>query len=889
MRHLMLVVAAFLALSGALRAQEPATPEDVAWINQALSRAQELLDNGDTDTAYDLIARANDYTFERDFGAYAEKWLPNFMFAKYFRRPDKQDWSEVERFAGSVSVGLDTPAFRDRPERTEALLLLGEALSADNRFAEAEPIVEGAFRASLGVWGLESVHIRAAYTVAEVKSLLSRSDADEARAIAFDFYTPGGPIEDFEYAFLRYLDLNARRNDRGANDDAATLASGAHAFLEYLAGDVEVTESDRSFYSAFAALLLAENEEYDQALEIWLARQAYLDQLGAFDREYFLGGQRIAGVLIRLGRHAEARNIMQDYIDTADREGYGERDVVALFYRDLAYVASIYEQDHLEQLYYRKAYAETRRVRSANHVDVLALKPFIDVTASDIGSFAFAAEIGARADTPFQVLPDASDVMRMFLEGNYLALKTSLEGLGFSDPAVLLNRAMASAVLGDYDGMRANLKMGREQARKMPDGPVQADSPYFDLVEVLGTVWGTSHRTRDAEAPLARLAARQESLTPPERSLFLALSLMKDFQEGTEPLIIDGLKTWRAQFDPTREQNVWDAFSMMLAVEIGYSHLKPDEAEAQYDSVIVLMDRMPSLVLAREYAEFVRYMNGAGYAESDEGMAAMGALVNTIRPQVPPDHILQASTQFGYANALWARERYDEAFRAIQSAAEFYRASPYHRADTLAFLLSQQSLLLVVQGKTELGLAIARETYEQLDTRSARADLALTVISNYVYALRSFGDNEKATQIAREHVADHEFMEKLIYHQKAELLINLGAAEAMSGSYDAARRAFIEAEAAVPGDVFVAKLTLSRVSYQRGWLEYTTGNLSRSFDYMSQASDVYHEYRAELARRQTSGRVEQHSEGMFLVTELANVGWEYAQQLDVGSPALSSK
>jgi len=877
---LCLLIAALAAPVGALRAQDmpPATQEDKDWINASLVRAQELIDQGDLDLAYDVIARANDYTFERNFDPYAEKWLPNFLFAKFYRTFDKRDWSEVERFAASVTAGLDTPEFRDRPERIEAALLLGEALAADERWVEAEPIVEGAFRDSIGVWGLENVHIRAAYTRAELKSLLDREDAEKARQVAFDFYVPGGPVEDYEYAFLRYYNLNALHT-KHRYTNTQMLADEAQSFLDYLTGDVEVTGADKSFYRGFAALLLYENSQYDDALQIWRARQAYLGELGVFNREYFLGGQRLAGVLIATERYSEASLTLQGYIDEADREGYAERDIVALFYRDLAYIAGVYDQPETAQLYYRKAYAETRRVRSANHPDALALKAEINTTAPDIANFAFAIELGAEANTMFQVLPDASDTARMFLEGNYLALEALLEGLNHTDPAVLLNRAMAAAFLGDYTAMKSYLEQARQTARTTQGGPIAANAPYFDMIEVLGTVWGTSHRTQDAKGPLARLAARQATLTPSERNLYLALELMKVFQEGNEPLTRQALQTWLDQYDPTRVQNVWDAFALMIGTEVGFTQLEPEKAIPLYDVAIEVLATMPSLVLAREYTEFVRYLNGIGFTESDEGLAAMGALVASIRPRVPPDHVLQTSTQFGFASALWRRERHDEAFKAMQSAAEFYRSNPYYRKDILAFLLAQQSLLLVVQGKTELGVAIARETYEEIDFLTARSDLALTVISNYVYALRTFGDAENAAKIARTHVEDNAFMETLVYHQAAELLINLGAAEASLGDTEAARRAFVEAEAVIPKDRFAARLMLSRVAYQRGWLEYSTDNLPEAFHQLSRASQEYQTYRAEIARQQTSGQVAEHTEGLFLLSEEANAGWDYAQEL----------
>jgi len=888
MRYLFAAVLAWLVTLAPLWAQDPATPEDIAWINAALERARELIKDGDMDGAYNVIVRANDYTFERDFSGHAEKWLPNFQFAKFYRHDARLNWSEVERFAGSVSVGLDTPQYRDRPERIEAMLLLGEALMESNRRAEAEPILEGALRESLGVWGLERVHIRAAYSLAEVKSLLVRSDAQAARARAFEFYTSGGPILDYEYAFLRYLELDAQRSAPDYRSRLEMITQRAMSFSAYLEGDADIGAGDRSFYRGYIGLALFDNREFEQALALWRERESFLEARAEFGREYFLSGQRIAGAMIALERYDEANQTLQRYIDKATEHAYPEHHIIGLLYRDQGHIASRLGNSALAQLLFRKAYATTRRVRAANDIDVLALRALIDLEDEGIGSFAFAQELGGQSDTPFEMHTDARDVARLFLEGNYIALQFALEDQDLNDPVVLLNRAMASAFLGDYDGMKSLLKAGRAHVQNQVQSGLPANTPFFDLVEVLGTAWGTSHRTHEAEGPIARLAARQDSLSPSERSLFLALALMKDFQEGFEPLVQEGLKRWQAQFDPERAPTHWDVFAMMLVAEIGFTYLPSDEIEPLYAQFTRLLAQRDELVLAREYVEFVRYLNGVGYAESDEGLAAMGALVSTMRPRVPETHMLQASTQFGFANALWTRERYDEAFTAMKSAAEYYQANPYHRNDTLAFLLSQQSLLLVIQGKKELGLAIARETYEEMDFSHARSDLALAVISNYVYALRNFGDNEAAAKIARAHVADRDFMNGLLFNEAVDLLINLGAAEAALGNEDAARRALIEAEAVVPKGLLTAQLALSRVSYQRGWLESWSGNLGLGFEYASQSSRLYHDYRAELARRQTSGEVSQHSEGAFLVSEEARMGWDFAQALQGGNAALSS-
>lgn len=880
-----------LALMLPAAALPQTSPEELEWLHGLLDQAEQKMAEGDMDAAWELIAEANNHTYKYDaeFDGMLEQFLPNFAFARYYR--EKRDFEQVIDFAGPVAAGLDVPAYRDRPERIEATMLFGEALSESGQLVAAEPILRRAVRESMGRADLTRVHARAVFALAENLSRLDRSDAWLYRREAFSVFDQGGPIEDFEIAYLRYIDLRERR-EVGA--DKGELAQEGFDFWDY-AKDADLGEVDRTFYASFVGMLLAEGGFLEESLEMNAVRQAFLEQDGPLDNRYLVNGQRRSATLISLGRYDEAITSLQNLIRVAEEMPGADPAYLSYFYRDLGFTYRYKGYEGVAQIQFRKAYEVMRSVRPQNAPELLSLAAQIDPDAVDIDTFTYAVELGMvpaplaglEGAPAFEPDADGAAVLGAFLSGDYTALGRALDAYAATleeegaEPGVdfILNRALYHALMGDYQQAQSMLD---EVTVLLSDpgnaGKVSPALPH--LVTLINVSWSTSHRLEDAAAPLAALAAMEYDLTPAERSLYMTFKVSTRYILGERSVMPAMLRDWmgyRRASGPW-EPRPWDAFAAMLLSEMAYFALPLDEADELYDMASEMLDAYPDYRFARSYAEFVRYLNGGIFAQSDAGMVEMGALVKTLETMVPANHVLNAATQFGYARTLQEAERYDEALALLREATETYRGNRYARSDIMGFFQANQAQMHMIMGQKRLAVTMAREAYDTYDFSSPRVDYAESVIYVYARALQDWGEPALVVELLERHIADERLMSNLVPELQIELYNLLGYNLISLGRIDEARAAYVHSEQLVPKGATNSDTVLSSVLFERGMMEWSAGNLREGYDAVARSNVLYQDWR-KMTESVIGAQVATRQIDIDRVDVEALLAWDYAQEL----------
>ncbi len=877
-------------LSGAAMAEEasphddPVPPLSAQQVMALSDRGIELARAGDLNAGYALIYQANQATYGSDAYETLVKHYPNLALARYYMIDENH--TEVESFASSVASALDTDEYRDHPYRIEAATLQGVALYQSDFFAQAELVLRGAVRSSAGRQDVHDSNQLGQYYLAMVATRLKSSDSVDQLNKFFQIYDQDGPISRPQAIHLVSVNLE-RAESLGKDFD--WLLGESSQLLRLVEATEGIDPFYRAYYYSYHGYLLSKSQRYKEAVPVlqrshedWASQENY-------NYDYLVNVLRLSVAKAYAQSTQEGYDLLLPQIEIAHEHG-ASAETIAVLMLQLGHFAVAMDQTDLAQRHYRQGYAQARRSLRASHPTVKTLREQIDVENSGISGFAFAAELGAPDGDTFSLAPDGADVVQMFLQGNYVGLGSLLDHYGTrSDQdsqatAYYVNMALYQALMGAFDESQLYLTTARKTARSRINASVPPNAPIYDIVDTIARVWGSAHEPETANDALSRLHHRAENLSPPMRSVYLALAAFQKWQEGRLDLVPAMLNRWFDDYDPARPKTIWDIYGAAVVLEMAYTHGDPARAAQLQAETQADIDALGELPLAEDYLKLVTLVNAPNALLHEEALSELGILVSSVLDLVPTDHSIVASSEFTMANALLWRGRNQEALLWMRRATNSWRLNPYHRKDTLAFLLSRQADILLRMGKTTEASTIAREAYDMMDPYRDRPDLASGVIQTYALAIwNRTGDPKRAGDILVRHLDDPKFMGLQGPVDKVTLMKYYADALANYGALPDVLAVLDRAETTIPQDFNDWRTIRSGLFQSRAVAQYWNQAVPGAYGNIRRSNGLYWEWRADAISGGDGGDIEPQ-EGRNRAAWEALIGWDYAQSLPPENP-----
>ena len=284
------------------------------------------------------------------------------------------------------------------------------------------------------------------------------------------------------------------------------------------------------------------------------------------------------------------------------------------------------------------------------------------------------------------------------------------------------------------------------------------------------------------------------------------------------------------------------------------------------------------LQLARDYLRSVYFLNSKDAIYDEEALTELGLLEREIALHVPEYHSMSSAAQFGIANALRWRGRNAEALDWMHRATESLRGNPYHPVDTLAFLLSEQAMLLSLTGDHAVAATMAKEAYDMVDLMTSRQDLVAGVVETYAYTVwQRTGNAARAAAIYKRHVEDAAYFARLEPMHKVSLLRSY--ADSVSDvDLDLARDLLARAEAHLPDDFHDWRNDRSAILWSLAIAEFYHKDHASAFEHMRASNEMVKAWTDDqIANGAVSeiGADNAHSRAAWE----AVIGWDYAQTL----------
>lgn len=851
----------------------------------------DLAEAGEMDAAFALIGRANDYTHEAEFDLLTE-FYPALAFARYYYI--KEDWSEMQRFAAATASVLDRDETNDHPYRIEATVLQGVALFESGRTSEAEVVLRGAMQDSNDNDEIIDLNELAHYFLARAATVNTSTDASGLREGFMARFSGDYLVTQSQALFLMYMSLNAAVS---AGEPPEQLITQSEQLLELVDQTDGIEPVYRSFYRGNHGKMLYEAKRFREARVFFEERRAYLTSVNNIGSDYAVNETRLGSAIANTDGIDAARASMLAAVDLLRENGTVSDWALSDLLGQIAFTYRWQKNEAKTQEYFRAAYLELRKARRVTDKKVKFYADLIDPDDPGMAGFALAAELGAIDTASFALTSGGENAIRMFLEGNYAGLERLLaayakDGKDGKDetPDYLVNLAIYKAMLGAYDESQSALNDARRIARTSLGNAIPANAPIFDLIDLISKTWGTTHLADKVGGAIARLQARETTLPQGQLSLYLALRVMAKFQSGEDAGIRADIRRWMEAQPAERSTppDILEQWAYALMGEVIYTYMGPEEGEEWTSRMTgwIEMDHQFDLSLVRDTMRFSYLLSSPTLYSADGALSEMSGLASVILDQMPRDHGIAAATQFNLANAFWSRNRFQEALTWMQAATDSWRANPYHRKDTLAYLISRQANLMLQDNQADVAATLAREAYDMIDLFEARADLAAGVVMTYAYALRMRNDNaEMGGAILKKHIEDAAFMKRLpprdaIYmHQTyADMLANYAELPVVLEQLDLA-------EAALPDDNLDWRRDLSQIAMTRAIAIYWNKDYPDAWAAMTRANDIRSEWQRDTIRAGDGddiNAVEAHNRAAWE----AIIGWDYAQSLPPDPPPL---
>lgn len=875
------VLAALLALAPPLAAQQAATTEAITAdeVLELSDHGLDLAEAGDMDTAYTVLHRANLTTIEHDYPVLVSHY-PNLAFARYHYMTG--NWSEVERYASSVASALDSPEHDNHPWRIEATIFHGIAAWERNRAGEAEVLLRGAMADAGADPDMRDLEELAHYFLALAATRNEATDASAlresflARATALELVTPAQALQ------VLNLSLQAAIAADEEPEQLVTLSEQLIGLADTVEG---VDPFYRSYYRGNHGKLLYNLRRYDEALPFFEERDAFLRENDTINADIAINAVWLANALTRSRGTEEGEAFLLPLAEGFRADNRIPSWAMADIEAQLGFYARWLDDESLAQERFRRAYATVRRDARVTDARVAQIAALVDPADPGVAGWAFAGEFGAEADD-LPLSPDGVEVIRRFLSGDWLSLETRLDAYRTAgrdrSPEYLVNLALYQAMVGRYEAAQTSLDEARRKARTTLGSDISANAPIFDFVDLISKVWGTTHLADRADGAIARLQAREATLPQEQLSLYLALRALSRYQSGADEGIRADIQRWldaQPATAPDAPLGVIDQFAASIMVEMLYTYMGPEVAEGWMEAILPRFAASEPLSLAVDSLRLARVVYAPSLAFSDRSLPEMSALVAGLLDQVPQDHSLAAAAQFNVSNAFTTRNRPEEALRWMRAATESWRRNPYHRKDTLAYLVSQQAWLMNLLGETSVAATLAKEAYDMIDPLTARSDLATGVIQTYAWALSARSNQQRGGEIFRRHIEDAAFMRRLkpmdrvrFHAAYADTLVNYGELPEILEQLDLAL-------AAVPEEgVFDWRSDISAITFTRAIANYWNGRMPEAWADMTRSNDVKAEWRRDTISDGEGEALNAQDIGRRAVWE-AIMGWDYARTL----------
>ncbi len=853
---------------GAAPAQQPPRVTDsqiIAMIDEGMT----ALNAGDLPLAYDRFTTANDITFKSDDFGLTAKHLPNLALARYAMKTE--DWGELGRFSASVATALDVEGYRDHPYRIEAMAFQGVVAYLDDRLNEAELILRAALAATEGRPELAIVNDLAHYYLANTAFQVQAPDATALRQSYLEApAVPGSWVKAGEVALLFYVDVFVAR---GQGDSPAALMMLYEEFLDLVDGHADIDPQMMSFYRGFLGLLQFEAGENEKALETFRVRHEFLMENGPIDDDFLFNVQRLAMTRRNLGDIAGAYDFLAQMMEFA-RTYLPGSGIYAIFEKDMGDFQVALGHPGLAQPHYRRAYAILRQTRPTSDPEVLAVRPLIDLDDPGIDGYAHADELRAVADLALELAGDGVPLLTQFFQGRYLNLDAQLgllnaQGQG-GDPLFLTNRALFFGLMGYRDRALRDLEAA--------GAALGHGTAMLDLVELVARAWGAEADPGAAQGAVDRLLARLDDLDPARRSAALALIAYRDYRLEDTPAVLAGIDRWQAQA-PAGETGVWHLFASAIIVELAASQLDPSRAAPLADAFEAAMAGAPDLSLLRDYGRMVAIANAPDTLGSADVEVELGGLLRRMQARLPRHHGLIALTEFALGNAFQWRGELDRALVWLDRATTTLRSHPFHDTDTLAFVLSEQSRLLIELGRTDQAALIAREAYEMVDPQTGRPNPVSTIVSNFAYAILSrTEDHRRVAEIYARHLDDPVYADRIPPLAKVRQLIAYANELMDFAPWDKVRAVLERAEASMPDNGFDIRGWQASLDWSRAIAEYRFDQADYGFARMRASNATLAQVQEDL-RAAGITEVSRGPELRNRAAWTALIGWDYAQTL----------
>ncbi|TNF18180.1 MAG: hypothetical protein EP318_19310 [Rhodobacteraceae bacterium] len=849
------------------------TPNEII---EGIDRGIRMVRRGEMEAAIKLLDQLNDITFETSYPTLAHHY-PNLGQAIYYYH--QRDWREVIRFASSVATGLMADGYPDHPYRLRASALQAGALRMQGRELEAEVILRNVVGIARDRRELFETYGLALFHLAMIASDLDLEDEDALTAEFQRNWSSDWPVTLEQALILEYRDINS---DELRDDDLDRAIRRARNLVAATEAAEDMPLRRLAGFRGYLGLLLAQKGDYATAIDYLRKEYAYYREAGITGLD--LDNNIVfLGLVLRYGESPEAGyQWFEDEVALARQTGTDPHQI-ARFLLEQAEIAEALGWTDEAQRLYRETYAEVRRVDRANHELAQRARQSIDLAHPGMADFAFASELGAIDAIQFDLAPDGKDVVRLFFEGNYLALDALLaryrdEGKAES-LAYRINRALYLSLIGSYDAGLGELAEARRAARTTLGHDIPANALIFDMIEVIAKVWGTGHEPDTARGALDRLRAREGSMRPDERSMYRALLAFYHFRRDEMTEMRPILEAWFADYDPGRDKGMWDIYAATVIMEMAFGFMAEDDNNRLMQETMGVLDSYPGMSLARDYLRLVRTMNSRKGVFSDEALVELGTLVTSIGQSVPDGHSFLSSTQFALANAHGWRGNTEDSLFWLRKCVETMRATPYHRRDEIAYILARQADLLRIMGQTNEAHLLAQEALASVDPLTARPNLIGELFRVTAQTLYARTDNaQKATEFLDSVLDDPAIYRRImpldrvvLLRIKADFQANFAELPDILATLDAA-----EAEMDAPEVDW--QMERSNVLWSRAIANYWNDAPEPGFAAMMESNDIYTEWLDSIRAAAGASGIDPTGFRERADWE-ALMGWDYAQTL----------
>lgn len=859
----------FLSLAFGAPAQEAPNADDIL---SGVTAGLKLLEAGRFEAAFDQLNQINEQAQDHQPGALAT-FYPNAALALYFH--DVGRWDAALQFSDAAIAGLSAHGLGTHRARIMASVVQGAALFRLGRHDQAETRLRAVVDETARQAALADLHGMALHYLARTVSRLGGSDAAALRRAFLDGLSPRWRVQPRDVVQVRYLQL---QDAFDRMRDATPLVPRARALVAEAGGAAGLSEAQRMFYTGFLGRVLLRAGQPADAEHHLRAHHDFLRAREAKNRDAWDTARALGEAMVATQGAQAGYDFLLRELDFAQRNA-APVEALALYHRDLGRIAKGAGDGALAQVQFRAAYALARSRVGATEPLATHLRGFLRADDPAVAGYALRHEI---PDPAFQLTlrADAAHVLHLFLGGRFVALHDHYRTArpdAARDPALFhINRALFHALTGHPEAMLRDLQSARRAAER--GSALHPRAPVFDIVHALGFIWGTEHAPEQAGPALTRLAQTGQAGTV--QLLADALALYMAGLQADKRGVHDGLRQWISHPQAQAPNGPWEVFANTLALEMAYGNMAPSRLAPIRRATGAAMGASDGYTLARALDRMAQSVLAQSDSYSDAQLAERVVLERQISDMLPPGHPVLASARFALANAYLERGEAQHAAAWSDRAIATLRATPYHDADRLAYLLARHGRILLALGEDNAALS---QTTAALALVPEDANMTGTYLGEVLLAhsetlWHRTRNARKLRDFLSPWVTRDAVMTRLLPEARADLLIQSAFAGARLGGE--AEAAFARADGAMSSPTWDWRPKRSRLANIWAEHRYRRGDLRGAWDKARQATDLLVDWLEDGAG---VSRVQKDRMRHRAVRE-AGIGWALAETLtDTGA------